>query len=99
VIGKLETSGHRQGTAVQGMHSVGIHVAGEVGGTADAAYGDHVVGRYPQLDEGFLYGSEHAKIAASGTPIGIDFAFQIRHGQLLTDALYACRHLRLLFKP
>jgi hypothetical protein len=54
---------------------------------------------YAQLDEGFLNGREHAEIAASGTPIGIDSAFHIGHGQLLTGTLYACRHLRFLLRP
>src|SRR5258708_6836694 len=99
MIGKLQSGGHRQRPAVQSVHAIGIHVPGEVGGTADAADCYDVMVRYAQLDQGFLYRREHAKIAASRTPVGIDFAFQIRHGQLLTGTLYACRHLRLLLKP
>jgi len=99
VIGELQTSGHRQGAAVQGVHSVGIHVPGEVGGATDATDSDHIVSRDAQLDQSFLHRREHAKIAASGTPIGIDSPFHIRHGQLLTGTLYACRHLRLLLRP
>ena len=98
MIGKLQTGGHRQGTAVQGVHAIGIHVPGEVGGTTDAADGDDVMVRYAQFDQGFLNGSEHAEIAASGTPVGIDFAFQVCHAQL-TGTLYACRHRRFLLRP
>src|SRR5260370_8436718 len=79
VIRKLETSSHRQRPPVERVHAVGIHVPGKVGGTPDAADGDNVVIRYAQLDQGLLYGFEHAEIAASGTPAGIDFAFNIRH--------------------
>ena len=82
VIGELHSSGHRQRAAVQGVHAVGVDVAGKVGGTADTADGDHVVVRYLQLDQGLLDRGEHAKIAAAGTPVGIDFAFQIGHRHL-----------------
>src|SRR5882724_12001149 len=92
MIGELQTSSHGEGTAVQGVHAVGIHVAGEVGGTSDAADGDDVVVRDAQFDEGFLYGRKHAEIAATGTPVGINSAFHVGHGQLLTGTLYACRH-------
>lgn len=36
-----------------------------------------------QLDQSFLDGREHTEIAAAGAPVGIDFAFQIGHRQLL----------------
>src|SRR5438046_2543334 len=99
VIGKLQAGGHRQGAAVQRVHSVGIHVPREVRRASDTADGDHVVGRYPQLNQRLLYRLQPAHIAATRTPVGIDFAFQIRHGQLLTGTLYACRHLRILLRP
>jgi hypothetical protein len=54
--------------------------------------------RYAQFDQGFLNRRKHTEIAASGTPVGIDSALHIGHGQL-TGTLYACRHLRLLFRP
>src|SRR5882762_5467592 len=98
MIGKLQTGSHRQGTAVQGVHAVGIHVPRKVGRTSDAAYRDDVMVRYAQFDQGFLNGSEHAEIAASGTPVGIDFAFHVCHGQL-TGPLYACRHWRFVLRP
>src|SRR6266404_777341 len=91
MIGELQTGGHGEGTAVEGVHAVGIHVAGKIGGTSDAADGDDVVVRYAEFDEGFLYGSKHTEIAASGTPVRIDSAFHIGHGQL-TGTLYGCRH-------
>src|SRR6266404_7653961 len=99
MIGELQTRGHGEGTAVKGVHAVGIHVPGKIGGTPDAADGDHAMIRYAQFDESFLNGREHAEITASGTPVGIDSAFHIGHGQLLTGTLYACRHLRLLLRP
>jgi hypothetical protein len=37
---------------------------------------------YLQFDKGFLKGGEHAEIAATGTPVGIDFPFQIGKSQL-----------------
>ncbi len=83
MIRQLQSSGHRQRPAVQGMHAVGIDITGEVGRTAYAADGDHVVVWNLQLDQGFLNRSEHAKIATSGAPVGIDLAFQIGHRQVL----------------
>jgi hypothetical protein len=34
---------------------------------------------YLQLDECLLDRGKHTKIAASGTPVGFDFAFQVGH--------------------
>src|SRR2546430_9163273 len=80
---------------MQCVHSVSIHVPREVRRAADAADSHHVVSWDAQLNQRLLYRREHTEIAASRTPVGIDFTFQIRHGQLLTGTLYACRHLRL----
>ena len=54
VIGELHTGCYGQRPAVQSMHAIGIDVTGEVGRTADAADGDHVMVRDLQLDQGFL---------------------------------------------
>src|SRR5437899_9395223 len=73
VIRKLQAGSDCQSAPVQGVHAVSIHVPREVGGTTDATDSDYVVSRYPQLDQAFLHSSDHAKNAASATPIGIDF--------------------------
>src|SRR5260370_38367109 len=77
VIGELQTSGYRQRPTVQGVHAIGIRVAGEVGGATDAADGYHFMVRYLQLDQRLLDGRKHAEITASSAPVGIDFAYQI----------------------
>src|SRR5712691_1438380 len=77
MIRKFHSSGYSQSPTVQGVHAVSIDEAGKVGRTADTADGDHVVVRYPQLDQGLLDRGEHTKIAASWTPIGIHFTSQV----------------------
>src|SRR5690242_14934783 len=79
VVGELDAGGHGEGASVERVHAVGVDVAGEVGGASDAADGaDLMVGNL-QLDQGFLHGGEDAEIAASGTPVRINFALQVRH--------------------
>ena len=83
MVSKLHTSGHGQSPAVQSVHAICIDVTREIGRTADAADGDDFMIRDLQLDEGFLNGREHAEIAAARAPVGIDFAFQIGHHEML----------------
>src|SRR6185437_469188 len=77
VVSELHACGHSQGAAVERVHTVGIDVAGEVRGTADAADGNDIVQGNLQLYQSLLNGGEDAVIAAAGTPVRIGFAFRI----------------------
>ncbi len=80
VVGHLDAGGDGERAAVEGVHAVGFDEAGEVGGAADAGDGgDFVLGDL-ELDEGFLDGGEDAVVAAAGTPVGFDAAFEVGHG-------------------
>src|SRR5207248_1467556 len=92
VISKLHARGHCERPAVQSVHAVGVDEARSVGRTANAADSDHVMVRDLELDQGLLECGKHTKIAATGTPVGIDFAFQIGHHEVLGGG-YNRRHV------
>ena len=96
MIGQLGSGGHRQGTAMQGVHAIRVEIAGQVRRAADAADGQDLVGLEPRLDDCLLQGREHAEVAASGTPIGIDLAFEILDRYLDAFGLNHGGHRRLL---
>ena len=77
VIGQLGSRGHGQGAAVQGVHAVGVEVAGQVRRAADAADGQDLVGLEPQLGDRLFQGREHAEVAAPRAPVRIDLALEI----------------------
>ncbi len=79
VVGQLEARGHRQRAAMQRVHAVGVDEAGEVGGAADAADRGHLVVGDLQLDQRLLHRGEHAEVAATGAPVGIDLALEVGH--------------------
>jgi hypothetical protein len=62
---------------VERVHTVGVDVAREVRGTADAADGNDIVQGNLQVYQGLLKSGEDAVIAAAGTPVRISFAFRI----------------------
>jgi hypothetical protein len=98
VISELHAGGHSQGAAMQRVHAIGIHIAGEVGRAANAADGDHVMHRYPQLDYGFLNSRKNTEITATGAPVGIGFALQVGQGKF-SCTLYTGCHRCILLKP
>ena len=84
-----------KGPAVEGVHPVGVEVAGQVGRAADAADGEYLVGQQAQLGAATLQGVQHAEIAATRAPVRVHLAFEVPGGQLyLRPAIgYAdCRH-------
>ncbi len=42
-VGQLDAGGHRDSASMQGVHAVGVHIAGQVGGAADAGDDDQVL--------------------------------------------------------
>ena len=48
-----------------------------------------------ELDEGLLDGGEDAVVAAAGTPVGLDAAFEVGHGDCVGGDDFG-RHLDLL---
>ena len=93
VVGQLQAGGHRQRTAMQRVHAVGVDEAGKVRRAADAAdRGDLVLGNL-QLDQRLLHRSEHAEVAATRAPVGIDLALEIGHRSVgFGAATLICRH-------
>ena len=75
VVAELDAGADGEGAAVQGVHAVGVDEAGQVGGTADAADGHHLVRLQAQFEQRGLQRGQHRKIPAAGAPIGVDFAF------------------------
>src|SRR5262245_32450379 len=96
MIGQLGAGRHRQSAAMQGMHAIRVEIAGQVRRAADAADGQDLVRLEPRLDDCLLQSREHAEIAASGTPVGIDLAFEILDRHLDAFGLNQGGHRRLL---
>ncbi len=72
---------------MQGVHAVGIDEPGKVGGAADAADGGNLVIGNLQLNQRLLHRRQHAEIATTRAPVGIDLALKVGHhlacGQLV----------------
>ena len=83
---------------MQGVHAVGVDEAGKVRRAPDAADGGHIVLGNLEFDERLLHGGQHTEVATTGTPVGVDLAFEIGHHQLL-GICYIGRHFRFLPTP
>ena len=95
VIGQLGSRGHGQGAAVQGVHAVCVEIAGQVRRAADAADGQDLVRREPDLDDRLLQRREHAEVAAPRAPVGIDFTLEVLDRYLDALGLNHGGHRRL----
>src|SRR4051812_5380636 len=82
VIRLLYAGSHRERAAVQRVHTIRVDVAGEIRRASDAADGDNLVIRNLQLNQRLLQRGKHTEVAASRTPIRIDLAFHVGHGEL-----------------
>ena len=74
VVAQLDAGGHRQRAAVQRVHAVGVDVARQVGGAADAADDADLMRLQAQLEDRCLERGEDGEIAAAGAPVGVDAA-------------------------
>ena len=74
VVAELDAGGHGQGPAMQGVHAVGVDVARQVRGAADAADDADLMRLQAELEQRGLERGEDGEIAAAGTPIGVDAA-------------------------
>ena len=77
VIGHLDAGSNRQKAAVEGMHAVGVEIAGKVRRAADAAYDAHVMGLNPHLRRHFLKAGENTKVPTTWTPVRVNFALKV----------------------
>ena len=77
MIGLLDTGGHGQGSAMKGMHPVGIDVTGQIGGTANPAHGHDLVGLETQLRTSLLKALQYSKITTARTPVGVNGSLEI----------------------
>ena len=66
VIGKLRARRNGERAAMQGVHPVGVHVAGQVRRAADAAHDEHLVRLETQFGEGGLERRDDREVAAAG---------------------------------
>ena len=82
VIAQFDAGAHRQRTAMQGVHAVGVDEAGQVRRAADAADDHDLVGIEAELEERGLQRGQHGKIAATGAPVGMDLALVTLFDQL-----------------
>ena len=105
VVGQGRSGRYRQRAAVQGVHTVGVDVAGQVRRAADAADRHDLVGLQAELGDCLLQRGEHTEVAAAGTPVRIDLPLQILDGhhrasrQLLRGALASRRERTLICSP
>src|SRR5215469_132545 len=93
VVRQLDPGGHGQRSAVQRVHPVGVDESWKIGRTADTADCDHVVVCNLQFDQRLLDRGQHSEIATSGTPVGIDFAFQVGQGYMPGGLQCGCHML------
>ena len=77
VIRHLGTSGHGQGPAMKSVHPIGVDVPGKIGGTANSADGQDLMGQEPQLRTGFLKALQDSKVATARTPVRFHWSLKI----------------------
>src|SRR5882672_7316174 len=82
VVAELDAGGHGERSAMQRVHAVGVDIARQVRGAADAANNTDLMRLQAQVEERGLEGGEDREIAATGTPIGMDAAPVVLLGQL-----------------
>src|SRR5258708_17410821 len=78
---------------MQRVHAISIDKAWEVGRAADAADRAHAVIRNLKVDERLLHRSEHAEVAATRAPVGIDLALEIGQDHLPGSFYVNCHRL------
>ena len=74
VVRQLDAGGHSQGAAMQGVHAVGVDVARQVRGAADAADDTDLMRLQAEVEQRGLERGEDGEIAAARTPVGMDAA-------------------------
>jgi hypothetical protein len=77
MIGHFGAGGDRQGTPMQGVHTIRIEISGKVRRTADTADGQDFMGFEAQIDARPAQAVENAKITAARTPVGVYPAFEV----------------------
>src|SRR5882672_4663200 len=80
VIGKLDAGRHCQSASMQRVHTVGTKIPRQVGRTADAADGHHLMRVQIQLHERLFQRCKHPEVAAARTPVRVYLAFKILDG-------------------
>src|SRR3989440_5960494 len=74
VVAELDAGSDGEGAAMQGVHAIGVDVARQVRGAADAADDADLMRLEAQLEHRGLERGEHGEIAAARTPIWVDAA-------------------------
>ena len=74
VVAELDAGGHGKGPAMQGVHAVGVDIARQVRGAADAADDTDLMRLQAEVEQRGLERGEDGEIAAARTPVGVDAA-------------------------
>ena len=70
-VGDLGAGADGSGTAVDGLHGVGVHVVGQTAGAADAADDGGVVGSNANLGHGLVQRGKEEMVTAARAPAGL----------------------------
>src|SRR5581483_212069 len=97
VIGQLDAGGHRERASVKRVNSVGMHVAGQIGGAADTGDDHQILGGDVGVAGGHLHGLEDAEVAAARAPVGINRACVSFDGQF-DDGGHVSSSVRSFFR-
>ena len=62
---------------MKGVHAVSIEVPGKVGGAADAADSEDLVGSEPQLRAGLLQAAENPEVSTTRAPVRVDLPLEV----------------------
>src|SRR5205085_7248375 len=81
VVPELRSARDRQRAAVQGVHAVGVDVAGQVGGAADSADGEDLMRLQAQLGDRRLQRVQDAEVSAARAPVGVGLALEVLDGE------------------
>src|SRR5439155_15549596 len=93
MIRKLDAGRHRQRAAVKRMHAVSVNEARQVRRTSNTADGDNVVRLDLEFDQRLLEQRQHTEIAATGTPVRINFPLKVRKRKFTRIGLHYCGHV------
>ena len=67
---------------MKGMHTIGVEVAGKIGGTAYSADNKYFMGLQTQLGAGPLEAAQNTKVTAARAPVRINLALEVPGRQL-----------------
>ncbi len=77
VVRQLRSCSNWQRSSMKGMHTVGIEVSREIGGTSNTAYYKHLTWQNRKLRACFLNSVQKSKVTAARTPIRINLTLVV----------------------